>query len=77
MISKARRNDTVYREVVNGNTKERYQVVFLGWIDETQEHLPIWKKNADGRTATHAVIYDPRKNVIKKVNQHNLFREDN
>lgn len=77
MITKVKRNDTVYREVMNGNTKERYQVVFLGWIDEAQEHLPIWKKNADAKTATHAGIYDTRKLVITKVNKDELFREDN
>lgn len=77
MITKAKRNDTVYREVMNGNTKERYQVVFLGWIDEAQEHLPIWKKNADAKTATHAGIYDTRKLVITTVNKDELFREDN
>jgi len=77
MITKVKRNDIVYREVMNGDTKERYQVVFLGWIDEAQEQLPVWKKNADGTTATHAIIYDTRKLVITTVNKAELFREDN
>lgn len=77
MITKVRRNDTVYREVMNGNAKERYQVVFLSWIDEAEEYLPIWKKKADSKTATHAVIFDTRKLVITKVNKDELFREDN
>jgi len=72
-----RRNDTIYREVGQGNAKERYQVVFMTWIDEAEKHLPMWKKTANRKTATHAIIYDTRRLVIDKVNKNELFEESN
>lgn len=77
MITKVARNDTIYREVVNEiGRKERYQVVFLKWIDEATEGLPITKQqHVDAYTATHAAIYDTKRLVIDKVNKDELFRE--